>query len=64
MTDVKSYSCPSCGAPLEFSADTQHLHCNACGNDFDRGNLDELLQTDEEMSRESRFDWDSYTPRE
>lgn len=64
MTDVKSYSCPSCGSPLEFSADTQHLHCNACGNDFDRGNLDELLQTDEEMSRESRFDWDSYTPRE
>ena len=64
MTDVKGYSCPSCGAPLEFSVDTQHLHCSACGNDFDRANLDELLQTDEEMNRESRFDWDSYTPRE
>lgn len=64
MTDVKCYSCPSCGAPLEFSADTQSLHCDACGNDFNRETLELLAESDAEVNKQSHYDWDSYAERE
>lgn len=30
--DTRSYVCPSCGAPMEFSSELQKMHCSHCGN--------------------------------
>lgn len=64
MAEVQHYSCPSCGAPLIFSAGTQNFHCDSCGGDFDRQTLELLQESDASMREGSRFDWDNYTPRQ
>lgn len=32
---VMNYKCPSCGAPLNFSGESQSLKCGSCGETFD-----------------------------
>lgn len=39
---TKSYTCPSCGAPLAFEGEKGKLCCAACGNDFDADTLDDM----------------------
>ena len=34
-TDIKSYKCPSCSAPLRFDGPTGKLVCDFCGSDFE-----------------------------
>lgn len=29
-----AYKCPNCGAPIDFSIDSQKMHCQYCGSDF------------------------------
>lgn len=61
MDTIQSYKCPCCGAPLEFNAENQNLHCESCGTDFD---VDTLKQLDEgSVHGPSKYDWESYEPR-
>ncbi len=53
--DAHSYKCPSCGAPLAYSAEGGKLHCSSCDNDYDI----EALECAERENKES-FDWGEY----
>ncbi len=64
MGEIKDYKCPCCAAPLVFDAETQNLHCNSCGNNFSLENLQLIDEADANTRENSRFDWDSYSPRE
>ncbi len=49
------YQCPSCGAPLEFSAEKQMLICGSCDSEYPR----DFFQSDQADSnlQNSRIDW-------
>ncbi|MGN1319221.1 MAG: hypothetical protein ACI4VF_09415 [Lachnospirales bacterium] len=64
METVKSYKCPSCGAPLEFNAENQNLHCESCGTDFALDTLKELYDAENSGMTSSKYDWESYSPRD
>ncbi len=53
--DAHSYKCPSCGAPLAYSAEGGKLHCSSCDNDYD-------IEAIECAARENKeeFNWGQY----
>lgn len=63
MDAVKSYKCPCCSDALIFSADTQMLHCQSCGNEFPFDTLSELCAGDEGASKPSKYNWQRYEKR-
>lgn len=63
METVQQYKCPSCGAPLVFNGETQTLHCEACENDFSVETLEQVTQSEQAASEESKFDWEHYEER-
>ncbi len=58
MATLSNYKCPSCGAPLQFSAEGGNLHCNSCGNDYSVESIEALLHAEEHTSES--FDWGNY----
>lgn len=60
---VQSCKCPSCGAPLVFSAEGQNMHCESCGTDFDIDVINQLNDAEKEGMGSSKYDWDTYKPR-
>ena len=38
---VVAYKCPNCGAPLEFSPESQRFECSFCGSSFSEEELQE-----------------------
>ena len=36
---VVAYKCPNCGAPLEFSPESQKFECSFCGSSFSEEEL-------------------------
>ncbi len=63
MSVAQSYMCPCCGAQLLFTAETQNLSCEACGNEFSAETLKQLSDDDAELNSESKYDWETYTQR-
>lgn len=47
------YKCPSCGAPLKFSAATGKLACESCNNEYDVGTIEQYVKNNTEAS----FKW-------
>ena len=47
-----AYKCPSCGAPLSYSAETLDFHCIYCGSHFTKEQLHEDSQEVSEAERE------------
>ena len=46
---VVAYKCPNCGAPLEFSPESQKFECSFCGSSFSE---EELLKYEPAQSSE------------
>ncbi len=44
MSDVLNYTCPNCSAPLEFSSESQHIHCNSCESNFTIEEIHEYMK--------------------
>ena len=61
MSDIGSYVCPCCGAPLIY--DGAQLHCESCENNFAVENMQQRAEGMEASGGESKYDWESYTPR-
>lgn len=51
---IKEYKCPNCGAALEFDAESGHVKCAHCGNDFDVKNI---VASQEKPGQSEEFDW-------
>lgn len=60
---VQSCKCPNCGAPMVFSAEGQNMHCESCGTDFDIDAINQLNDAENEGNGSSKYDWDTYKPR-
>ncbi len=60
---VLKYSCPSCGAPLKFDANTQKLLCDSCESVFTESYFDNLeenekgLKEGESVETIQKVDW-------
>ena len=39
---VVAYKCPNCGAPLEFSPESQKFECSFCGSSFTEEELQSI----------------------
>lgn len=63
MDTIKSYKCPCCGAPIKFDASVQSLRCESCKNEFSPDTLEQMSSA-YESTKESKFNWDEYIPRE
>ena len=63
MEAIQNYKCPCCGAPLVFRGDNQMLHCESCENDFELEAMQQLSDA-EGGTKESRYDWENYEPRQ
>lgn len=61
METVQSYKCPCCGAALVFK--NESLHCDSCGNNFELDAMRQIDDANAEMQGESKYDWESYEPR-
>ncbi len=61
MDTISSYKCPCCGAPLVFSG--EQLHCDSCGNTFPAETMEQMSEGMEAVGGESKYDWETYTPR-
>ena len=64
MNEIQGYKCPCCSAPLLFEAQSQNLHCNSCGNDFSVETMQQLGEANAIEQKPSKYDWDSYEPRD
>lgn len=64
MEEIKNYKCPCCGAPLVFSGEKQKLHCESCGAELETDAVREFAEADERVCGDSKYDWDTYTPRD
>lgn len=58
-TDVTSYKCPSCGAPIEFSPGSQKVNCDYCGTEFDVSTIEALYAPKEELVQDESKNWDA-----
>lgn len=63
MDTIQDYKCPCCGAPLIFSAASQGLHCESCGNDFTLDTLEQMEEGERDAGGASKYDWETYEPR-
>lgn len=64
MEEIKSYKCPCCGAPLDFSGEKQKLRCGSCGAELEADAVRGFAEADERVNGASKYDWDTYEPRE
>ncbi|MBQ9384542.1 MAG: hypothetical protein IJT87_09920 [Ruminiclostridium sp.] len=48
-----AYKCPSCGAPLSYSAESLDFHCEYCGSHFSKAQLDGPLHEDGQQVTEA-----------
>ena len=55
MSELVSFKCPSCGAPLRYDAEKQSFLCDYCGNTFD---FDTVKNAD--VNADTPFDWGNY----
>ncbi len=55
MSDVISYKCPNCGAPIRFAADTGKFLCDYCDSSF---TLEEVKNAS--VNADKPFDWGDY----
>ena len=59
-TNVVAYKCPSCGAPLSFSVETQDFACEYCGGHYKKEQLDSMVSDEEiEPTQETEYIEDS-----
>jgi len=63
MDTIQNYKCPCCTAPLIFDAQTQNLICESCDNTFPLETLKQLTEGNENAEGASKYDRESYTPR-
>lgn len=58
---INSYKCPCCGAPLVFGG--SDLHCDSCGNCFSVETMEQMMESVNEATGESKYNWEHYEPR-
>lgn len=63
MDTVQSYKCPCCGDTLVFNGSSQTFHCDSCENDFELAAIQQLNDAESSIG-DSKYDWESYEPRE
>lgn len=59
-----TYQCPSCGAPLRFDGTDGKLHCDSCGNSYERENIEQFSAVNTAAAEENSFKWETYTDDE
>lgn len=64
METMENYKCPCCGAPLKFEPKSQKLGCLHCDNVFSLETIQQMTEDEAAASEASKYDWESYTPRE
>ncbi|MCH5211515.1 MAG: hypothetical protein J1G06_00725 [Oscillospiraceae bacterium] len=63
MDEIQNYKCPCCGGVLVFSGAKQKLHCDSCGNDYEAETIKLVTEVEAQAQTQSRYEWESYTPR-
>ena len=63
MGEIQNFKCPCCGGVLVFSGAKQKLHCDSCGNDYETETIKLVTEADAQAQSQSRYEWESYTPR-
>ena len=62
---IREYKCPCCGAALSFGAAEQKMKCAYCDSEISLDTYAELAAAAaENPSIGSKYDWDSYVPRD
>ena len=61
MDTLNRYQCPCCGAPLTFLG--EKLQCDSCDNTFSVDDITQMNEGMENATRESKYNWDHYEPR-
>ena len=61
--DVFGASCPCCGAPLHFDGGEGKLHCDSCGNAFEKDVMRQVDEALHQSNRESEMNWQSSGPK-
>ncbi len=64
MTEVKSYKCPNCDAPLIFDAESGGMHCEYCGTKFSAEDTKEYIDAIESETAEDSTEWEDYSAAE
>ncbi len=57
--DVFGASCPCCGAPLHFAGGEGKLHCDSCGNEFEKDVMRQVDEALNQANRNSEMNWQS-----
>lgn len=60
MSEVLSYKCPNCDAPLIFDAKTGEMSCEYCGTNFSAEDTKEYIDAIETEKNEDSYEWESY----
>lgn len=61
-TEVTTYQCPACTAPLRFAGDTGKLECDYCGSSYEIADIEALMAEKEvaaAKASEAENDWDT-----
>ncbi len=61
MSEVLSYKCPNCDAPLIFDAKSGEMSCEYCGTHFSAEDTKEYIDALEKGRAEDSYEWESYT---
>jgi DNA-directed RNA polymerase subunit RPC12/RpoP len=57
-SNVTTYQCPACTAPLEFKGDSEKLECEYCGSSFEVAEIEALTKEAEQKAAEAP-QWDT-----
>jgi len=61
MSEVKTYKCPSCSAPLIFDPESGEMRCEYCDTKFSAEDTKAYIDSVEVDGREDNYDWEDYT---
>ncbi len=60
MTEIKTYKCPNCNAPLVFNPKSGEMSCEYCGTEFSAEDTKEYIDAIESEKSEESTEWENY----
>lgn len=60
VSEVKTYKCPCCGAPLVFDPETGEMACEYCDTKFSAEDTKAYIDSLEVDEGKDSYDWDNY----
>ncbi len=63
MSEVKTYKCPRCSAPLIFDPEGGGMMCEYCDTKFSAEDMKEYVSSIEEENATDSYEWEAYTSK-